>query len=1177
VAIILGNALAIPGHLGAPWSSIEYVSLPPATSGPGNAVGLHEQSADEIYYVCEGQGVLTTNGSPRQVAPGLLAIAPKGTRHTIRNTSSTQPLPFLVVEVQTPCAAGAHEPAFMELATQARACDAFFPVRVSKERVQPLVATVDLHDYFGTAWGTLSLVTLPPGGCGEEYQVEDYDQNIFVAQGQATIYVAREIRIDSPEEDHLNVLVPRGVPRMIVNPASGENYGFLHSAIRICLKQLLLFPFCSRSTILAEVNRETRVWRIRSKYNMAQEVPTSPTCQVIILTALPIEFRAVVAYLQETQEIVHPQGTIYRVGSFVSNSGPLRVAVAQIGMGGGSAAVETERAIQFFHPHLSLFVGIAGGLKDVQLGDVVAATKVYAYESGRAGHTFEPRPEVWRASYPLEQRARHEASAEAWQARLGSPLPDSAPRAHIGALAAGEKVLASTQSTVYTQLKATYGDALAIEMEGHGFLQAVHVNHDMHGLVIRGISDLIEGKAAADAGGSQSRAAQHAAAFAFQMLATFTIPPSEGTLSPLTHRAVWNVPYRRNPYFTGRDDLLDLLAQQLSPEPQDDRTTTRRVALTQPQAIQGLGGIGKTQIAVEYAYRARERGQYTHILWINAASEDALLTSFAGLAEVLPALPVKGEADQRKLVAAIKRWLEQCQERWLLIVDNADDIALVRDYLPSRGLGSIVLTTRASAVGSLARSVEVETMGFLEGTQLLLRRAQRFADASDEEINQAGNIVVALDHFPLALDQAGAYLEETQCSFKDYLDLYRTHRQKLLAQRGEQMTDYPNSVATTWLLSFQKVQQANPAAAELLELCSFLAPDRIPEELLKDGVAYWPAFLQQAVAGPLLFQQLIADLLKFSLVKRLVEEHALSIHRLVQAVQRDRMEFETQCHWAERAVQAINAVFPGNPQDVATWSQCLRYLDQAQACHTLIENYGLALVVGASVLNRTGLYLYGHASYTIAEPLYVRALSIYEQELRPQHPNIASSLDNLAELYREQGKYAEAEPLYQRALSIREQELGASHPHTATSLNNLALLYDAQEKYAEAESLYQRAFSIGEQELGANHPNTLASLNNLAALYQEQGKYAEAEPLLQRVLTLREQAFGSEHPDTADSLWWLAILYEQQQHSQEAKALYQRALSIYERTLGSEHPTTQSIQQGYTALLEAMKQGDATE
>jgi len=133
------------------------------------------------------------------------------------------------------------------------------------------------------------------------------------------------------------------------------------------------------------------------------------------------------------------QGTIYQVGSCASKQGPLRVAVAQIGMGGLSAATETERAIQFFHTHLSLFVGIVGGLKDVQLGDVVAVTKVYAYESGKAGQTFEPRPELWRASYALEQRARHESSAEAWLACLNA---DPTPRAYIGALAAGEKVLA---------------------------------------------------------------------------------------------------------------------------------------------------------------------------------------------------------------------------------------------------------------------------------------------------------------------------------------------------------------------------------------------------------------------------------------------------------------------------------------------------------------------------------------------------------------------------------------------------------------------------------------------------------------------------------------------------------------------------------------------------------------
>nr|MDQ2716730.1 tetratricopeptide repeat protein [Chloroflexota bacterium] len=562
------------------------------------------------------------------------------------------------------------------------------------------------------------------------------------------------------------------------------------------------------------------------------------------------------------------------------------------------------------------------------------------------------------------------------------------------------------------------------------------------------------------------------------------LPPSS-TLS-----GVWNVPYRRNPHFTGRDELLNRLEQQLSSKVQEHRTTT----LTQPQAMKGLGGIGKTQIAVEYAYRSRERGLYTHTLWVNAASEEALVTSFVALAELLPAFPAKGETDQWKLVKAIIRWMEQCREQWLLIFDNADDVTLVRNYLSQQGNGSILLTTRADAVGSLATSIEVETMGFVEGTHLLLRRAQRFEQASDEEFNLAGNIVVALDHFPLALDQAGAYIEETKCSFTDYLKIYQNHRKALLARRGEQVINYPDSVAATWSLSFQKVQQANPAAAELLHLCAFLAPDRIPEELIKDGAAHWPLFLQEAAADLFTFHQMIEELLKFSLVKRLVEDHALSIHRLVQAVQKDQIGLETQRHWAERAIRAINDAFPRDPQDLTTWPQCLRYLDQIQACHALLEDYTLSFVEAASVFNRTSLYLYIHALYAIAQPLCQCALEIREQLLGVNHPDTATSLNNLAGLYESQGRYTEAEPLYQQALAIREQVLGPTHPATATSLDNLAGLHKNQGKYAQAEPLYQQALAIRKQVLEPTHLDTATSLNNLASLYKNQGKYTEAEP-----------------------------------------------------------------------------------
>jgi tetratricopeptide (TPR) repeat protein/transcriptional regulator with XRE-family HTH domain len=617
---------------------------------------------------------------------------------------------------------------------------------------------------------------------------------------------------------------------------------------------------------------------------------------------------------------------------------------------------------------------------------------------------------------------------------------------------------------------------------------------------------------------------------------------------------LWNVPYRRNPFFTGRDELLQLIEQHLSTTGQEE-VTTRRAALTQPQAIKGLGGIGKTQIAVEYAYRAHEQGQYTHTLWMNSASKEALMTSFTALAELLPEFPAKNETDQQKLMEAIKHWLEQCPERWFLIFDNADDLSLVQEYFPHHGNGSILLTTRANAVGSLATSIEVEKMGFVEGTHLLLRRAQRFAEASDEQINEAGNIVVALDHFPLALEQAGAYIEETGCSFGNYLQLYQSQRKALLNRRGTQTTNYPDSVATTWSLSFQKVEQANPAATELLRLCAFLAPDHIPEELLTDGAQYWPSLLQQAAANPFAFDQMIESLLGFSLVKRLAENHLLSIHRLVQAVQMDMLDTEEQRQWAERVVTAMNAVFPRDQRNVvASWSLCLRYLDQAQACANLIQQWKLTLTEGAELLYRTGRHLHEHVSYAEAEPLYQQAIHVREQGLGPEHPMVAQPLTGLANLYSRQGKYSEAEPLYYRALQIREQGLGPEHLQVAQSLTGLANLYSRQGKYSEAEPLYYRALQIREQGLEPDHPLIAEPLTGLANLYLGRHKYTEAEPLYQRALLIWEQNLGSKHPQVAYPLIGLADLYREQGKYTEAELLYHRATQVREQGLGSEHP-----------------------
>ncbi len=609
--------------------------------------------------------------------------------------------------------------------------------------------------------------------------------------------------------------------------------------------------------------------------------------------------------------------------------------------------------------------------------------------------------------------------------------------------------------------------------------------------------------------------------------------------------SLWNVPYRRNPFFIGRDDVLEFLHDRL--------TTSKVTALTQAQAISGLGGIGKTQVAVEYAYIYRDA--YQAVCWVKAETPESLIFDYMRLARLLH-LPQQDEQDQNVIVEAVKEWFA-FHEHWLLIMDNADDLAMVFDFLPRGNTGHILLTTRAQAVGSLAQHVEIEKMGMAEGTLLLLRRAgilgreTPLEQALEEHLLGAETIIIEMDFLPLAIDQAGAYIEETGCSLSDYLDLYRSRRKAMLKKRGNHPSDHPDSVATTWSLSFQKVKQCNRAAADLLRLCAFLDEDAIPEEMIQGGSPYLSSALSAVTHDPLQWNAAIETLRKFSLLQRNAHTHVLSIHRLVQAVLKDEMKQEMQRRWAEQTVHIVSAVFPHVEMD--EWSRCQRYIPHAQMCIQFIESYNFLFEEAANLLNRTAQYLQEHALYTLAEPLYQRALTIYEQQIEPDYPLTAIGLNNLAELYRVQGRYTQAEPLYHRALAIWEQHLGPKHPDTASCLNNIALLCQLQGNYTEAEVLYQRALAIREQQLG-HHVATAQSLNNLAGLYNDQDRSTEAEPLYQRALEIWEQLLGGGHPNVAICLSNLAGIYRTRREFSKAEQLYQRALQIDEYGFGPDHP-----------------------
>jgi tetratricopeptide (TPR) repeat protein/transcriptional regulator with XRE-family HTH domain len=681
----------------------------------------------------------------------------------------------------------------------------------------------------------------------------------------------------------------------------------------------------------------------------------------------------------------------------------------------------------------------------------------------------------------------------------------------------------------------------------------------------------------------------------------------EASLTGLT--SYWEIPYPRNPFFSGRAHLLTHLHQQL--------TGKHPVALNQSYALSGLGGIGKTQLALEYAYQHAH--DYHAIFWISAETIDTISSSFIFIAELLKLLEGQKQ-DQQQVVKAVHRWLVTHKD-WLLIFDNVEDLSLIKPFLPPARAGAVLLTTRLHALAGLAHTLELSPFSHAEALRFLLKRAQ-LVDAAlsldevpSEALQAATDLVKAMDGLPLALDQAGAYIESTGCSLSDYLHLFQHSRGRLLAERSLG-ADHPQSVVQTFLLSFEQLSQRSAGAADLLRLCALLHPDAIPEELIRGGADQWSPVLHEAVEDALALDQTLAELLRFSLVKRSAEQRALSLHRLVQVVLWEAMVEDEREKWLARALAALNQMFLDQMfregSGYENWQQCERLLPHALVCleradanHDDLVLASLAFKAGqylqvrgryveaeplyqralsirerllglehaevAAVLERVADLSQERGKYVEAEPLFLRAQTIYERQTKPDHLRLAMTLKQLALTYTKQGKYAEAETLFLRALHICEQQLGETHPSIAGILNCLALTFSEQGKYAEAEPLHLRALALHEQQLGPDHRQLASPLNDLAILYAMQGNYVKAEPLLQRCLHICEQQLGEMHPNVALPLHNLAEVYQLQGKNAEAEPLYQRALRIREQQLGLDHPLVASPLHGLAGIFQAQE------
>ncbi|NEP01408.1 MAG: tetratricopeptide repeat protein [Symploca sp. SIO2E9] len=607
---------------------------------------------------------------------------------------------------------------------------------------------------------------------------------------------------------------------------------------------------------------------------------------------------------------------------------------------------------------------------------------------------------------------------------------------------------------------------------------------------------------------------------------------------------LWNVPYERNTFFTGREQVLAQLRETLQ--------QSQAVALSQVQAISGLGGIGKTQTAVEYAYRYRE--EYQAVFWVRADTRLELRTAFVEMAKLLNLL--QENIDAEGAVRVVKSWLEKHSD-WLLIFDNADRPELLKSFVPHNPQGHIFLTSRAQVFDMLGivRPVEIREMLPEEAVAFLLRRTGR-DESNLLETEVAAQLAEELGYLPLALEQAGAYIHAKRVRFETYLASYCKRRLQLLQKSKPVAGNYPESVATTWAINFHEVEEISEASADLLRFIAFLQADAMPLELFVRASSELGSTLAAALADvdndPLVLHETIEPLTRYSLIRISIETDTYSIHRLVQEVLKAQMSTETRYLWAERAVDGISQAFPIAHFD--SWRLCDRLLPHAKVAAQLVEEYQFQSEAIACLLDRAGYFLYRRAQYKNAESLLEKALVMREKLLGQEHSDFAATLSHLGLLYKSMGRYREAETLLSQSLEIRKRILGEEALPVALTLNDLAKLYRLLGNYQKAKNLYEQALRLRRLALGEEHPDVATSLNDLAEIYRILGDYSQAEPLYLEALRMRESLLPEDHPELANSLNDLGRFYRGLGFNQKAESLYERALAINQRLWGKEHP-----------------------
>ncbi|AMV23993.1 Regulatory protein AfsR [Gemmata sp. SH-PL17] len=645
---------------------------------------------------------------------------------------------------------------------------------------------------------------------------------------------------------------------------------------------------------------------------------------------------------------------------------------------------------------------------------------------------------------------------------------------------------------------------------------------------------------------------------------------SEGSGKPATSaRAA--IHRLRNNFFCGREEILSRLRGAFLQPGKD--------GVANIQAIWGLGGVGKTQIAVEYVYQ--HYADYKHVFWVNAASTFTIDTGIAEIARRLK-LPEAHAQDKAIITEAVRLWLE-ANEGWLFVTDNADEPELVQPLIVGNRLGNYLVTSRSPELDGIgvASPIQVGTLTPEEAIAFLLKRTNR-EGAEGADLEAAKQITAELGELPLALEQAGGYIVSRNTVFAAYLSSYLKRKLKLLDQSRPKAGEYRETVSTTWSLNLDAVREESKAAAELLGYIAFLSPDNVPFELLANGANDFGGEIQVALKDfyvdhdeqvnpqPRIDETLIDDLLfpllRYSLIEKFSDGRTFSIHRLLQEVIRASIDQAEGKSLRARLLKALASVFPIVHFEV--WAGCERLLHQAIGFVGSTDDSELQTVEAGVLLHRIAHYLEETGSYKLSLSVYHKAVEVRKVALGPEHADVGTSMNNMGMMLFKLGHYEESEKILLQALQIRSKACGEQHRDVGQTCNNLGLTVGELGRLDESQAYFDRAVAILERDAdGEWDEGASTTLCNIAILMNERGKNKEAEDVTRKALADREKHLHEKHPLIAFALCNLAAIVGERGATEEGLVLVRRGMAIQEESIGQVHPDYGNACNIYARLL----------